>query len=481
MMAAGRAHLFRSASTVSFLRRKGCDVSSYVRKQPFYAYSPEPFHPIADKHPKRLTAEEAVSVIKSDDHVYLHGVAATPTVLLQAMTKHAKNNKLHNIEVMHIHIEGPAPHTEPDCEGIIRDNSLFIGGNCRRAVNEGRADSTPVFLQETQLLFHRKILPVDVALIQVSPPDEHGYCSLGTSVDCSRAAVQNAKYIIAQVNKNHPRTFGDGLIHQSHIDAVVEVDMPLHERKKGQISDVEQKIGQLIADNLVDDGATLQMGIGSIPDAVLSKLQNHRNLGIHSEMFSDGIIPLVKCGAVTNANKVIQTGKIVGGFAYGSKELYDFMNNNPLIVMCDIGFVNDVFVIAQNPKVTAINSTIEIDLTGQAVSDSIGTRQFSGVGGQIDFLRGAARSRDGLGKPILAMPSMTAKGDSKICDFIKPGGGVVSTRAHVHYVVTEYGIANLFGKNLRQRAHALINISHPDVRQKLERAAFERLKCMPSA
>jgi acyl-CoA hydrolase len=466
---------------MSGIRGRGAGVfGGAIQKQNYYAYSAEPFHPIPGKQPSRVTAEEAVSVLKSGDNVYVHGIAATPTFLLKAMTEHGKKNKLSDIQTMHIHIEGPAPHTEPDCAGIFRDNSLFIGANCRKAVNEGRADSTPVFLGEIPLLFQRRIINIDVALIMVSPPDEHGFCSLGTSVDCTRAAIQNAKYIIAQSNKNLPRTFGDGLIHMSHIDAMVEGNMPLVERHTSKPTEVEEKIGNLIAENLVDEGATLQMGIGSIPDAILAKLKNHRDLGVHSEMFSDGIIPLVECGAITNARKTLQTGKIVSAFAFGTKKLYDFMDNNPFILMCDLMFTNDVATIAQNPKVTAINSTIEVDITGQAVSDSIGTRQFSGVGGQVDFIRGAARSRDGLGKPILAMPSVTNKGESKIVPFIKEGGGVVSTRAHVHYIVTEYGIAYLFGKSLRQRAHALINIAHPDHREKLEKAAFARLKCMPS-
>jgi len=461
---------------------KAAVVSNVVcnRQHPYYTYSPEPSYPIPGKQPLRLTAEEAVSVVKSGDTVFVHGVAATPTHLLKSMTEFGKKKNLKDIKVVHIHIEGPAYHTEPDCQGIFRDNSLFIGGNCRKAVNEGRADSTPIFLSEIPILFRRNIIPLNVALIQVSPPDRLGFCSLGPSVDCTRAAVISAKYIIAQTNVNLPRTFGDGLIHMSHIDALVEGNFPLPERKRSEPSEVEEKIGKLIAENLVEDGATLQMGIGSIPDATLSQLKNHKNLGIHSEMFSDGILPLVECGALTNGNKVLHPGKIVSAFAYGSTQLYKFMDNNPLIMMCDLDFTNNVSMIAQNPKVTAINSCIEIDITGQAVSDSLGTRQYSGVGGQIDFLRGAASGRDGLGKPILALPSLTKKGTSKICDFIQKGSGIVSTRANVHYVVTEYGIAYLFGKSLRQRAHALINIAHPTHREALEKAAFERLKCVPS-
>jgi len=412
--------------------------------------------------------------------VFVHGCAATPLTLLDALARHGLAAKLRNVEMIHIHTEGPGVYVQPEFNGIFRSNSLFIGANCRKAVSEGRADCTPIFLGEVPLLFRRKIINLDVALVSVSPPDEHGFCTLGPSVDTARAAVQNAKYIIGQVNVNMPRTFGDGVIHMSHFDAMVQADYPLPESHKTAPTPVEEKIGQLIADNLVQDGATLQMGIGSIPDAVLCKLSNHRDLGIHSEMFSDGIIELVRQGVVTNARKTIQTGKIVGGFAFGTKDLYNFMNNNPFVVMCDISFVNNVSVVSQNPRVTAINSCIEVDLTGQVCSDSIGTRMYSGVGGQIDFMRGAALCTDGQGKPILAMPSQTNKGESKIVPILKEGAGVVTTRAHVHYLVTEYGIAHLFGKNLRQRAYELIRISHPDHREILEKAAFERLKVMPS-
>lgn len=299
-------------------------------------------------------------------------------------------------------------------------------------------------------------------------------------MDCARAAVQNAKHIIGQVNPCMPRTFGDGVIHKSHFDAMVDGLDNLPEHKPKQRSDVENEIGRLIAQELVDNGATLQMGIGNIPDAVLASLKGHKDLGIHSEMFSDGVVDLVEAGCVTNTHKFYHPGKIVGSFLVGSRRLFDFVDNNPFVVMCDVSFVNNIPVIAKNPRVTAINSCIEVDLTGQVVADSIGTKMYSGVGGQVDFLRGAAVGRDGLGKPILAMPSTTNKGESKIVPFLKPGGGVVTTRAHIHYLVTEYGIAYLFGKNLRQRAYHLIRIAHPDHREELERAAFDRLHCMPS-
>ncbi|KAK4321638.1 hypothetical protein Pmani_007585 [Petrolisthes manimaculis] len=445
----------------------------------YYTYSHEPFHPLK-RAPAWKTAEEAVSVVKSGDVVFVHGAAATPLRLVAALTEHGKSNGLKDVTVCHIHTEGPALYTSPDCEGIFRSNSFFLGANCRNAVNEGRADYVPIFLSEIPLLFHRGIINIDVALIQVSPPDKHGFCSLGTSVDCARAAVQNAKHIIGQVNPCMPRTFGDGLIHKSHFDAMVDGLANLPEHKPRPRSDVENKIGSLIAENLVVNGATLQMGIGNIPDAVLASLGDHKDLGIHSEMFSDGVVDLVEAGCVTNTHKTFHPGKIVSSFIVGTRKLFNFVDNNPFVVMCDVSVVNSIPVISQNPKVTAINSCIEVDLTGQVVSDSIGTRMYSGVGGQVDFIRGAAVGRDGEGKPILAMPSTTSKGESKIVPFLKQGAGVVTTRAHLHYLVTEWGIAYLFGKNLRQRANELIRIAHPDHREELEKAAYERLHCMPS-
>ncbi|XP_076365197.1 succinyl-CoA:acetate/propanoyl-CoA:succinate CoA transferase-like [Tachypleus tridentatus] len=461
----------------SFLRQNL--LSSRIIKRTFYGYSKEPFQPL-NREPKWMSAEEAVQIIKSGDTVFLQGIAATPRKLVPAMVEHAKKEKLKNITVCHIHTEGAAEYNHPDCEGIFRSNSFFVGGNCREAINSGRGDFVPIFLGEIPFLFHREIVKPDVALVQVTPPDNHGYCSLGSSVDCTRAAVQHSKVIIGQVNPRLPRTFGDGLIHKSHFDALVEGQLELPELKPPKLTDVEVTIGKLIADNLVVDGATLQMGIGSIPDAVLASLKGHKDLGVHSEMFSDGVVDLVESGCITNHQKKIQPGKIVGSLTFGTRRFYDFMDNNPFIMMMGAEYVNSIPVIASNPKVTAINSCIEIDLTGQVVSDSIGTRIYSGFGGQVDFLRGAAVCHDGLGKPILAMPSLSSKGDSKITPFIKQGAGVVTTRAHVHYVMTEYGIAFLFGKNIRQRAHALIEIAHPTHRESLEKAAFERLKCMPS-
>ncbi|XP_052819731.1 4-hydroxybutyrate coenzyme A transferase-like [Mya arenaria] len=446
----------------------------------YYLYSPEPIHPLPDRTPDWKTAEEAVQVIQSGQRVFIHGAAATPVHLIQAMCDHGKRADIRDVEVMHIHTEGPGLYNEPEYDDMFRSNSLFVGGNSRQAIREGRADAIPIFLSEIPRLFRQRIINIDVALVSVSPPDKHGFCSLGTSVDCTRSAIQNAKYIIAQVNKNLPRTFGDGIIHQSHVDAMVECDDTLHEMKRVELSKEEVMIGKLVAENLVEDGATLQMGIGSIPDAVLAQLGNHRDLGVHSEMFSDGVVDLCEKGAITNNNKTIMTGKIVSSFAVGTKKLYNFMHNNPFVDMCDVAFTNNTAVICQNPKVTAINSCIEVDLTGQICADSIGTRIYSGFGGQIDFIRGAALGLDGKGKPIIAMPSTTKRGETKIVSTLQRGSGVVTTRAHVHYVVTEHGIAYLFGKTLRERAYDLISIAHPDHREMLEKQAFERLKCMPA-
>ncbi|CAH1171100.1 unnamed protein product [Phaedon cochleariae] len=447
----------------------------------YFTYVNEPSQPIKGKEPKWTTAEDAFQDLKSGDTVFAQGAAATPVNLLQAMTDVGKKKSLSNVTVCHMHTEGPAPYTDPSCEGIFRSFSFFMGGNVRKAVAEGRGDALPIFLSEIPLLFTRKIIQPDIAVIQVSPPDQHGYCSLGTSVDCVRAGMSNSRIIIAQVNPNMPRTFGDGIIHISHIDYAVKVDTPLPTHGGKPPTEVENRIGKNIADNLVEDGATLQLGIGSIPDATLAALTNHKDLGVHSEMFAGGVIDLVDKGCITNSRKTMHRGRIVGSFLIGTQRLYDFVDNNPFIEMLVVDYVNNTGIIARQPKMTAINSCIEVDITGQISSDSIGTRMYSGFGGQVDFIRGAAEGLDGKGKPIIALPSTTNKGESKISITLKPGAGVVTTRAHAHYVVTEHGIAYLFGKSLRQRAHALINIAHPDHREALEKGAFERLKVMPSA
>lgn len=417
---------------------------------------------------ENVTAAEAVRAIQSGNRVYVHGIAAAPLALIQAMTDRA--SELRNVEIVHLHTEGPAPYAAPELRDSFHVNALFVAANTRQAVQEGRADYIPVFLSEVPALFQSGTFPIDVALIQVSPPDRHGFCSLGVSVEATRCAVINAKYVIAQINRHMPRTHGDGLIHISNIHASIECDVPLPEVSPKPPTDVENRIGKFCAE-LVEDGATLQMGIGSIPNAVLAALGSHKDLGVHSEMFSDGLIDLVESGVVNGRKKRIHPGKIVSGFVLGTRRLYDFVDDNPVVAMLDIGYVNDASVIRRNPKVTAINSAIEVDITGQVCADSIGTKFHSGVGGQMDFMRGAAQSEGG--KPIIALPSVTRHGDSRIVSTLKLGAGVVTTRAHVHYVVTEYGYANLHGLNLRQRAKALIEIAHPDQRETLSRQAHE--------
>ncbi|HEU4699496.1 MAG TPA: acetyl-CoA hydrolase/transferase C-terminal domain-containing protein [Gemmatimonadales bacterium] len=416
-----------------------------------------------------VDAASAVGAVKSGDRVFVHSVAAAPQRLVAALA--ARSGELRDVELCHLHTEGPAPYAAPALRESFRTNAFFVGANVRDAVAAGDADYIPIFLSEVPALFRRGLLPLDVALVQVSPPDRHGFCTLGVSVDVSRAAVETARTVVAEINPRMPRTHGDALVPASRIDLAVEVDYELPERRPAPLTEVERAIGRHVS-ALVEDGATLQLGIGSIPDAVLAGLADHRDLGIHSEMFSDGVIELVRCGVITNTQKRSHPGKLVAAFVLGSRRLYDFVDDNPQVVMLGADYVNDTATIRRNPKVTAINSAIEIDLTGQVVADSIGTRQFSGVGGQMDFIRGAALSPGG--KPILALPSTTRRGESRIVALLRPGAGVVTTRAHVHWVVTEYGAAYLYGRNLRQRARALIEVAHPDHREALERAARER-------
>ncbi|TGK32575.1 acetyl-CoA hydrolase/transferase family protein [Leptospira gomenensis] len=420
-----------------------------------------------------ISAISALSLVESDQRVFVHSVAAAPSLLIEALTQ--RGPELKNVEMIHLHTEGQAPYTAKGLENSFFTNALFVAANTRQAVAEGRADYIPIFLSECPSLFRKNILPLDVALVQVSPPDKHGFCSLGVSVDISKAAVETAKIVIAQVNENMPRTHGDGIVHVSRIHSFVEGNLPLHEHVSEAASPTELAIGKNVA-SLVEDGATLQMGIGAIPNAVLSCLASHKDLGIHTEMFSDGVMELVQKGVITGIHKKKHPGKIVSGFVMGTKKLYDFIDDNPQVAMLDIGYINDPHVIRKNPKVTAINSAVEVDLTGQVCADTIGTKQYSGVGGQMDFIRGASLSEGG--KPIIALPSTTSKGESRIVPFLKQGADVVTTRAHVHYVITEYGIADLYGKNLRQRAKALIGIAHPDHRETLERDALERFKIL---
>jgi acyl-CoA hydrolase len=417
-----------------------------------------------------VSAEEALQIVRSNQRVFIHGSACTPLYMLRQLAAQAP--RLENVELVSISLYGDVELDKTEYENHFHFNSLFVSGSIRKAVNEGRGDYVPVFLSEIPELFKRGILPLDVAIVQVSEPDKHGYCSLGTSVDIARSAVNTARHVIAQVNPQVPRTHGDGLIHTDTFHAMVRHDEPLQEVSfGGETSEAEMKIGQFIA-GLIEDRSTLQLGIGTIPDAVLKSLYSHKDLGVHTEMFSDGIIDLVEKDIINNRYKKIHPNKTVTAFALGSRRLYDYVDDNPAFAFLDVDYVNEASVIKRNKRVVAINSAIEVDLTGQVCADSIGTYQYSGVGGQMDFMRGAALSEGG--KPVIALTSRTAKGVPRIVPLLKPGAGVVTTRAHAHYIVTEYGVAYLFGKNLRQRAKALIDIAHPDDREMLERACVER-------
>ena len=416
---------------------------------------------------RAVTSAEAVAGIRSGDQVFVHGGAATPSVLLDALTGRA--GELRDVGIIHLHIEGPAPHLDPEVAGSFRHRALFIGANAREAVNSGRADYVPIFLSDIPHLFASGALPLDLAFINVSLPDAHGYCSLGTSVDAALSAVQSATTVVAQLNRAMPRTLGDSFVHVDQIDVGVEVDQPPHEHALPAIGDVERRIGEYVAE-LVPDGATLQMGIGSIPAAVALALRDKRDLGIHTELFTDPVLDLVEAGAVTGEAKEVNRGKIVSAFVMGSQRLYDFLHDNPMIEMRPVDYTNDTAVIRRFRRMTAINSAISIDLTGQVSADSIGTRFYSGVGGQMDFMRGAALAPEG--RAIIALPSTAAAGSvSRIAPILAPGAGVVTTRAHVRTVVTEYGVAELFGRSVRERAGSLIAIAHPDFRDELEREA----------
>jgi len=418
---------------------------------------------------KIVSADKAVSLVNSGDRVFIQGAAMTPNLLVDALCD--RYEEIKDVEIVSIHTEGSARYTQEPCCHSFKLNSCFVGSNVRTAVNSSEGGYIPIFLSEIHQLFRRNILPLDVAIVQVSPPDKHGYCSLGVSVDISLPAIQTAKKVIAEVNPQVPRTHGDGIIHMSHIDYAIEIDAPIHVHEIQPISEIESQIGKNVA-SLIEDGATLQMGIGNIPNAVLQNLGGHSRLGIHTEMFSDGLLPLIESGVVTGEDKIVKPGKIVTSFAVGSQKLYDFVDDNPIVHFKEAAYTNDTSIIRRNPKMTAINSAIEIDLTGQICADTIGRRQFSGVGGQMDFIRGASLSKGG--KPIFAMPSVTSKGISKITPCLQEGAGVTTTRAHVHYVATEYGVVDLFGKNIKERANLLISIAHPDHRERLEKASHER-------
>ncbi|XP_051162942.1 4-hydroxybutyrate coenzyme A transferase-like [Leptopilina boulardi] len=440
----------------------------------------EPFQP-SKRCPRWVCIEDAIKIVNSEQLVYIQGGSATPFELIRGLTEHGVCNNLRGVRLVHMGLEGDAPFVHPEFEKHFRSVSLYIGSNLREAVNEGRADYIPIFHHETPKIFCEGDIIPDVALIQVSPPDPRGFCSLGTSVDCTRSVLTTAKVIIAQVNEHMPRSFGDSVIHSSHIDWAVKHDCPLPCVHPGEPpNEIEIEIGKKIAQVLIEDGSTIQMGIGNIPEAVSCHLSYHKDLGIHSEILGDGMVDLVEKGAITNQLKTKHRGRMIGSFAIGTKKVYDFIHNNPFVEILTISYVNDPRVISSQPKMVSINGCIEMDITGQVSQDSLGCKMYSGFGGQLDFIRGAAMAQDGKGKAIIAFPSTTSTGESKIQPILKKGSGVVSTRAHTHYVVTEHGIANLFGKTLRQRANALIQIAHPDHRECLEKAAFERLKCMPT-
>ncbi len=420
--------------------------------------------PIPDWNARSIPPDEAVRGISSGMHVFVHGAAATPTPILEAL---ARRTDVENVTLYHLHLEGPTPWTSPAHAGRFRSVSLFNGANMRDAVNDGRADYVPIFLSDVPSLFTSGRVRLDAAIVQLSPPDRHGYCSLGTSIDAARAAVDSAPMIIAEINERMPRTHGDTSVPFEGIEAFTHTDRPLPEHHPEDETPVIARIGELVAD-LIEDGSTLQMGIGAIPDAVLSRLHSRHDLGVHTEMFSDRLVDLVEAGAVNNRLKAIFPGRIVTSFVLGSKRVFDFVHDNSEVEFISADMSNDTGRIGRNPKVVAINSAIQVDLTGQVCADSIGTRIYSGIGGQMDFIRGAARSAGG--KPIIALPSTAAGGTvSRIAATLTPGAGVVTTRGHVHWVVTEYGAVNLHGRSLRERAELLTSIAHPDFRSELRR------------
>ena len=404
------------------------------------------------------------SFFKNHQRIFVHGGASTPNLLLDKLRPVFASCT--DMEFIHLHTEGPACYAEDIYSNNVRVSSLFVGANLRNKKDRERFDYIPCFLSEIPNLFRRGILPIDVALVQVSPPDKNGWCSLGLSVDVAKAAAETAKVVLAQINPQMPRVHGDGFIHQDELDSFISVDTPLYVATRSPLSPEEKAIGKFVAE-IIEDGSTLQFGIGGVPDAVAVSLKDHKHLGIHTEMWSDGVLDLIECGAVDNSQKIKHPGKTVSSFIMGSEKLYRFVDDNPSVVQLESSYVNNPSVILKNPKMIAINSAVEVDLTGQICADSIGSRIISGVGGQMDFMRGAVLSEGG--KAIIAITSRTKKGQSRIVPTLKTGAGVVSTKAHVHYVVTEYGCVDLYGKNISQRARALISIAHPEDRELLER------------
>eukprot|EP01083_Nonionella_stella_P166087 554210_1 len=451
---------------------------STSRRNYIIDFKKEPFKARPGKRPIECeTPHEAVECIRSHSRVFVHGMCATPEILIQALCESAAASNLHNIELIHLLTTGPAPQVGKYRKHFT-DSSLFVTNNVRNAVNEGYAEYIPIFLSEIPLLFIRDDYVIDAALIQVSPPDKSGYCSLGCSVDIARAAIAGSKQVIGLINNHMPRTHGEGHVHISHFDYVYEHHSPLAQfseprRSKKHIENL-QKIGRLISSELIEDGSTIQAGIGDIPQFIFQDLKNHRNLGIHTEMFGDSMLSLFESGAITNAMKAEHPGKTVASFVIGSEKVFDFINDNPSVNMLETNYVNDISVIGSNPNVVAINSALEVDITGQVVSDTLGLNVYSGVGGQIDFIRGASLSKNG--KPVICLTSETSHGESKIVATTKKGAGVTTTRAHVRYLVTEHGMVDLFGKNLKQRCQLMISIAHPKHREYLYNEAVKRFQ-----
>ena len=417
------------------------------------------------------TAAEAVSAVSSGARIYVHGQAATPLRLIDALVERLRKRELSDLEFLHLHTVGPAAYADPEFSDRVRVTNFFVGPNIRSRINHRNVDYLPCFLSEIPGLIRTGRRKVDVALIHVSPPDAHGFCSLGTSVEATKAAIEVASLVIAQINDQMPRTHGDGLIHIDRIHAAITISDPIFETSPSTPGPVELKIGQYAA-GLIENGSTLQMGIGSVPDAVLAALQDHRDLGIHTEMWTDGALDLILSGAVNNRLKKVHPGKTVSSFILGTRKVYDFIHDNPSVIQLDAAYVNHPGVISRNPKLIAINSAVEVDLTGQVCADSIGDRIISGVGGQVDFITGASMSEGG--KAIIALPSRTHRDESRIAPVLKSGAGVVTTRAHVHHVITEYGVADLYGKTIAERARSLIAIAHPEDREGLEREFSSR-------
>ncbi|KAM7535343.1 hypothetical protein Aperf_G00000090060 [Anoplocephala perfoliata] len=440
----------------------------------------EPSAPKPDRYPKWTSSPgEIFGELQDGQNIFLQGAAAMPRMLRDMLLSHVLENKLRNLKLFQFYPLGPIPYIAEEYRGRIRMSTAYGSKYCRDAINAGLADYIPIALSDLPLFYRSKLIPFKYALLMVSPPDRHGFCTLGTAVGSARSAIKCSEKIVAQVNPQAPITYGDSAIHISQIDYLVQGSEEIFEIPSPVPSQTDRKIAALIASELIEDGATIQLGFGIIPHEVTSHLRGHKDLGIHAENIFDGIVDLVNLGVITNKYKQVRKGRIVASYALGTKRLYDFINENPLVALHDIAWTNSTDRIARNPKVTSVNTCLEMDLSGQSVGDGIAGRLYTGVGGQLDFTRGASLSSDGNGRPIITMSSMTSNGSSAIVPTLTRGSTVVATRAHVHYVVTEYGIAYLFGKTLRQRAHALIQIAHPDFRESLEKAAFERLKTMP--